>query len=166
MLVKTSQTGRYWVNTNGLDPCKTYEVDVRASFDNGATWCTDFIDPALTDPWGDVCLLTTACTAAANRSITADPNGPVPVEMEISLYPNPNRGDQLYVTISGVRSDEGNGVLEVRDALGRQMTSRIVYLTDGQASVVLDLSALADGMHAVSIIAGGRSKTSRLVIQK
>ncbi|MBK7945565.1 MAG: hypothetical protein IPJ85_09765 [Flavobacteriales bacterium] len=38
-LIKTSATGQYLVNTVGLSCNKTYEVDVRASFDNGATWC-------------------------------------------------------------------------------------------------------------------------------
>src|SRR4030095_10333077 len=42
---------------NPLQAGKTYQVDVRASKDGGATWCPDFIPPPL-NPWGDVCLLT------------------------------------------------------------------------------------------------------------
>ncbi|HRH39622.1 MAG TPA: hypothetical protein PK760_14830, partial [Flavobacteriales bacterium] len=63
-VTRTSAAGQYFLQLNWspspLEPGKTYNVDVRASFDNGVTWCTDFEAPVLTDPWGDVCKLTIA----------------------------------------------------------------------------------------------------------
>ncbi|MBK7944423.1 MAG: hypothetical protein IPJ85_03510 [Flavobacteriales bacterium] len=54
-VVKTSATNQIFVNTVGLLCGKTYQVDVRASFNNGANWCVT-TPSGINDPaWGDVC---------------------------------------------------------------------------------------------------------------
>ncbi|MBK8498169.1 MAG: T9SS type A sorting domain-containing protein [Flavobacteriales bacterium] len=160
-LVKTSATGNYWVNTMGLTNCKTYQVDVRASFDNGATWCTDWVLPFLTDPWGDVCLLNTACSGdggGQNMSTSSDAN--------VGLYPNPNRGDQVRLSIDQVEEGVNTVSVDIIDAFGKRVSARTIAVQDGFVNSIIDLDgSLAAGMYMVNITAGDAFYTERLVIQ-
>ncbi len=162
-VIKTSNTGQYWVPvTQPLQACKTYEVDVRASFDNGATWCTDFIAPALTDPWGDVCLFSTnGCeTFTAGQRMAVEGMGAA------HLYPNPNRGDQVVLNVSEVAQGVTTVSVDLYDAFGKRVMARTMAVNDGFVNAVIDLNGeLAAGMYTVSITAGATVHTERLVIQ-
>ncbi|MBK9147791.1 MAG: T9SS type A sorting domain-containing protein [Flavobacteriales bacterium] len=156
-IVKTSATGQYRVNTNGLACNKTYEVDVRASFDNGATWCHS------SDPYGDVCQLTTTCAfgmAEEGGSTTAS-------EARVAMYPNPNRGDQLFVSLSSVEEGVESINVDIYDAFGKRVAQRTLGVQDGYVNTAIALNGeLANGMYLVSITAGTSTFNERLVIQK
>ncbi len=160
-VIKTSNTGQYWVPaTAPLQPCKTYEVDVRASFDNGATWCTDFVAPVQNDPWGPVCLLSIACNATGGGQ-----NG-VMEDAALRMYPNPNRGDQLYLSIPALEADVAAVSVDIHDTFGKRVRSMRIAVQDGHLNTVIDLEgSLAAGMYVVNITAGERSYTERLVVQ-
>jgi len=154
--VKTSAVGQYWVNTNGLTCGKTYEVDVRASFDGGSSWCT------ANDPYGDVCQLTTSCSfgmAEEGGSNTAS-------EARMAMYPNPNRGDVVRLNLSSV--EEGVETIEVElfDAFGKRVATKRIDTADGLVNTSLDLTGMANGLYMVSISAGSHSWNERLVIQR
>ncbi|WKZ64872.1 MAG: MopE-related protein [Flavobacteriales bacterium] len=154
-LVKNSAVGQYWVNTNGLQCDKTYEVDVRASFDGGATWCHS------SDPWGDVCLLTTTCSNALVGQGTGTAAG------TLRLYPNPNQGDQLMLSLSAVAEGVQTVSVDIFDLFGKRVAARTIPVQDGFVNSVLELNGeLANGMYVVSITAGADSYTERLVIQR
>ncbi|HRD52979.1 MAG TPA: T9SS type A sorting domain-containing protein, partial [Flavobacteriales bacterium] len=159
-IVKTSATGQYWTNTLGLTCGKTYEVDVRVSFDNGATWCHS------SDPYGDVCQLTTLCSGAmALESGNANEAGQS--ERSVGLYPNPNRGDQLFVSMSRLKEGVETVSIDIYDGFGKRVATRTIAAQDGFLSTVLDLDGtLANGMYMVSITAGSTIHNERLVIQK
>ncbi|MBK9147295.1 MAG: T9SS type A sorting domain-containing protein [Flavobacteriales bacterium] len=158
-IVKTSATGKYWVNTNGLACNKTYEVDVRASFDNGATWCHS------SDPYGDICLLTTTCSFGMAEESSSSAAGQS--ERSVGLYPNPNNGDQLFVSLSNVEEGVESINVDIYDSFGKRVAQRTLGVQDGFVNTTIALNGeLANGMYLVSIAAGSAIHTERLVIQK
>ncbi|MCB9184613.1 MAG: T9SS type A sorting domain-containing protein [Flavobacteriales bacterium] len=162
VLVKTASN--YFVNTTGLACGKTYEVDVRASFDNGATWCAAG-GAGLNDPaWGDVCLLTTSnCFNGGGQSIALQGNG---VNGALTMYPNPNRGDQLFINLSQVEEGVSTVSVDIYDGFGKRVAARTIAVQDGFVNTVLELRGeLATGMYLVNITAGSTLHTERLVIQ-
>ncbi|MBK6343552.1 MAG: T9SS type A sorting domain-containing protein [Flavobacteriales bacterium] len=158
-IVKTSATGKYWVNTNGLTCGKTYEVDVRASFDNGATWCHS------SDPYGDICLLTTTCSFGMAEESSSSAAGQS--ERSVAMYPNPNNGDQLFVSLSNVEEGVESINVDIYDSFGKRVAQRTIRVQDGFVNTTIALNGeLANGMYLVSIAAGSAIHTERLVIQK
>jgi len=165
-IVKTAPlgTGKYFVNTMGLACGKTYEVDVRASFDGGSTWCHS------SDPYGVVCLLTTTCAFGLEEEGSAPAVAGLS-ERGVVLFPNPNQGDQVMLSLKHI----ANGVKAVRvdifDAIGKPVIERTMAVPDGFSSTLLDLNGeLAAGMYTVSITTtgagGAETFTGRLVIQE
>ncbi|MBK9147270.1 MAG: choice-of-anchor I family protein [Flavobacteriales bacterium] len=156
-IVKNSAVGQYFVNTNGLVCGKTYEVDVRASFDNGANWCHS------SDPYGDVCTLTTVCSSGmAEEGGSAAAN-----EARVAMYPNPNIGDQLLVRLSQVEEGVGSINVDIYDSFGKRVAQRTIGVQDGYVSTAIALNGeLANGMYLVSFTAGSAIHTERLMIQR
>jgi hypothetical protein len=143
-----------------LQPGKTYEVDVRA-FRDGA-WCIDPLNPD--SAWGDICLLTIQNTPA----LGGNQNLALTNEDAFSLWPNPNRGDQIWISFA---SFERNCNLEpvvlyIHDMTGKHLLSRILPMHDGDdllRSIELD-GIPGAGMYLVSIVAGDQRHTQRLTI--
>ena len=156
-IVKTSAVGQYWVNTNGLTCGKTYEVDVRASFDGGSTWCY------AGDPYGDVCLLTTTCAFGMQEEGTSG----TAAEARMAMYPNPNRGDQLRLSLSSVEQGVETISMDIYDAQGVRVAQRTIAVQDGFVNTDLELNgALSNGLYMVNVTAGAATYNERLVIQK
>jgi hypothetical protein len=141
-----------------LEPGKTYEVDVRA-FRNGA-WCVDPLNPD--SVWGDICLLTIQNTPAqgGNQNLALAGEG------EFNLWPNPNRGDQFWVNMEGIADDVLAVAVDIHDLTGKRVVAREIPVTDsGMLYTVIDLNGdLANGVYLVSIIAGDKRYTERLII--
>ncbi|MBK8497664.1 MAG: T9SS type A sorting domain-containing protein [Flavobacteriales bacterium] len=148
-----------------LEPCKTYLVEVRASFDGGATWCVPD-DPYAEDAvrWGKVCEL---YTAGCEQEFLLEENGNAATTTSvIKLYPNPNSGDQ--VTLRMENSPEGANTVsvDILDLFGKRVSARTIAVSAGAVNAVLDLKELAAGMYVVNIYADGLSHSERLVIQR
>ena len=155
-ITKTSAVGQYWVNTNGLTCGKTYDVDVRVSFDGGSTWCTS------SDPYGDVCLLTTVCSFGMAQEGTSG----TAAEARMVMYPNPNRGDQVRLSLSSVEAGVESINVDIYDAQGVRVASRRIAVQDGFVNTDLELNgALSNGLYMVSVTAGSQRFNDRLVIQ-
>jgi len=172
VIIKTSAIGQYWVNTTGLACNKTYEVDVRTSFDNGATWCinTPNINSVLDPIWGDVCLLTTpACPPPAqggNQNLALGGNGQAEQAAALQLYPNPNRGDQLFVNLTGIAASVETVSVDIYDAFGKRVSARTIGTQGGFLNTIMQLNGeLAAGLYTVSITAGEQQFNERLVVQ-
>ncbi len=163
----TKTTSNYFIQLNWpvmpLEPCKTYEVDVRVSKDGGATWCTDFIAPALVDPWGDVCLLTITCAMqGGGQNLLLEEE----TSSSLSMYPNPNRGDQLYLKIDRLDEQVSTVNVDIYDTFGKRVAARKIAAGDGSLNAVIDLDGeLAAGMYVVNVNVGGREYSQRLMIQ-
>ena len=87
-------------------------------------------------------------------------------ESKLTLYPNPNRGDQLFVSLSSVEEGVSTVSVDIYDSFGKRVAQRNLAVSDGFANSVLDLNGLANGMYLVSIGAGSAIHTERLVIQR
>ncbi|HRD54670.1 MAG TPA: T9SS type A sorting domain-containing protein, partial [Flavobacteriales bacterium] len=163
--VRTTSTYHLPLNwsANPLVPGTTYLVDVRASFDNGATWCTDFIQPSV-DPWGEVCTLTILGGGSSMAVESGD--GQEASAARMAMYPNPNRGDQLFVSLSAIEAGVETVSVDIYDAFGKRVSARTIAAQDAFVNSVVDLNGLANGMYMVSIGAGSTVHTERLVIQR
>ena len=167
VVTRTSSTYHLQLNwiTSPLMPGTTYLVDVRASFDNGATWCSDFIQPSL-DPWGPVCTLTIAGPANNSLNMATEGAAQPARSAELSMYPNPNRGDQLFINLSQVEDGVNTVSVDIYDGFGKRVATRTIAVQDGFVNTVLELNGeLATGMYLVNITAGSTLHTERLVIQ-
>ncbi|MEZ4808282.1 MAG: T9SS type A sorting domain-containing protein, partial [Flavobacteriales bacterium] len=87
-------------------------------------------------------------------------------EAALTLYPNPNRGDQLTVALTAVSEGVNTVNVDLYDLSGKRMIARTIAAQDGFVNTVLDLNnELAAGMYMVQITAGDQVYTQRLVIQ-
>jgi hypothetical protein len=151
-----------------LQASKTYEVEVRVSKDQGATWCVDGPSPAC-DPnpvttWGKTCSVTISAVVmldGGSSSIATQGNG------TFTMYPNPNRGDQLFINLNGMEADVNTVSVDIYDLTGKRITARTIAVQDGYINTALDLNGdVASGLYMVNITAGDKTYTERLVIQK
>lgn len=136
-----------WV-TNPMVPSNdAYNVRVQASFDNGATYCD----------YGETCqVFITAGPGAENRLRDA---------AAVAMWPNPNRGDLLWINITDVPSDVPTIAIDIFDLAGKRVMDRMVPNQGSGYTDVLTLNGdLAKGMYLVSIVAGDQRFTERLVI--
>jgi hypothetical protein len=163
IIIRTTNTyflALNWTN-NPLQVGKTYEVDVRVSKTAGATWCTDAILPALVDPWGTICLLTiqggNAQGGGENLTLNGDGNN-------LSLFPNPNRGDQVWLNIDVIDETVETISVDFYDLAGHRAVARIIPTQGASLNTQLELNGLAAGVYIVHITAGDKVYTERLVV--
>ena len=157
-----------WTNGPQLQCSKTYEVEVRVSKDMGATWCVDSPSPAC-DPspvtaWGKTCNVSiSSCFQGGSGSSSMVAQG----EGTITMYPNPNNGDQLFISMNGVSADVSTISVDIYDLTGKSMSKRTIAVLDGYVNKALDLNnSLGSGMYMVQLTVGEKTYTERLVIQK
>jgi hypothetical protein len=157
-VVRTATTYFVQLNwtVNPLVAGETYEVEVRVSKNGGATWCTEAA------VWGPVCTLTIGLPAAqvGFSNFAAD------AAAELRMFPNPNRGDLLNVSLSAVEEGVNTVEVDIFDLFGKRVSARTIAVNDGMINTVLDLNGeLAAGMYMVNITAGETLYTERLMIQ-
>ena len=168
-IVATTRTlvlGQWYTNPL-LCGFNTYSVRVRASFDGGATWC----------PYGTTCsvgitnnLAAPFCTgvgsfADADDRVFFDGDETASVAT-LSMWPNPNRGDQLYLTIDQLNADVTTATVDIFDLYGKKVTSRTIAVNGSTLNTVIALDAsMANGMYVVNVSAGEQTFIQRLVIQ-
>jgi hypothetical protein len=164
IIIRTTNTYFMQLNwtVNPLVPGKTYTVDVRASKNAGATWCTDAVLPALVDPWGDICLLT---ISGGNAQGGGEQLGLEGSAANVAMFPNPNRGDQLWLNIDGIAANVTTVSVDFFDLAGHRAVARVIPTQGDQLQTVVDLNgSLAAGVYIVHIVAGEKVFTERLVI--
>jgi hypothetical protein len=155
-VVRTTTTAVLQLNWTPALPNGTYQVQVRA-FKNGQ-WCVTSL------PWGDEC----------NVVITGSPvgQGMAPQATgsnsaaELAMFPNPNRGDLLTLSLSAVEEGVNTVSVDIYDLTGAVVSSRTIAVNDGMLYQVLDLKEMASGLYMVNITAGEQRYTERLVISR
>ncbi|MEO8591358.1 MAG: T9SS type A sorting domain-containing protein [Flavobacteriales bacterium] len=168
--VRTVST--YFVQLNWptfpLQDGKTYDVEVRAY--KGGVWCANNTNPtgsAPFVPWGDVCLLTIDNTPANGGNENMLGAGQSEQSEGLRMYPNPNRGDQLYLSLDAVEDGVQTVSVDIFDLTGKRLSARTIATQDGFINTTLDLNGeFANGMYIVNITAGDQHFTERLVISK
>jgi len=131
----------------------TYDVTVQASFDNGASYC----------PVGATCQISFAATnhrvdEVAAEKVNAD---------DLLMWPNPNRGDQLYLSMSTFDVPVEQVTVDIIDMFGKRVMSATIPVSGGALNSMLQLrDQLASGLYLVNLTAGEQTITKRLVIQR
>jgi hypothetical protein len=135
-------------------------VDVRVSKNGGVSWCSDHILPALVDPWGPLCNLTIQGSQAQGGGQNLALDG----DINLSLFPNPNRGDQVWLNIDTIDEDVETISVDFYDLGGHRAVARIIPTQGASLSTQLELNGLAAGVYIVHITAGDKLYTERLVV--
>ena len=84
-----------------------------------------------------------------------------------TMYPNPNRGEQLFINLSSVESNVNTVSVDIYDLTGKRVVARTIAVNEGFVKTTLDLNGdLNSGMYLVNVTSGSKTYTERLVIQK
>jgi hypothetical protein len=89
-------------------------------------------------------------------------------DMELVVFPNPNRGDLVFLNLDGVQQDAQVVTVDVYDSFGKRVLTTTLPVQDGSLfNHALPLSPdLAAGLYVLNITAGERSITERMIIQR
>ncbi|HQW05837.1 MAG TPA: T9SS type A sorting domain-containing protein [Flavobacteriales bacterium] len=168
-----------WSAASGTQlKCNTqYDVDVRVSLDGGATWCVGNASsaPALNcadpgDPstaWGKVCAVNITTSTYCPGPMQGGSSSMATQNGHLTMYPNPNRGEQLFINLTEVDADVHTVSVDIYDMTGKRVTARTIAVQDGFVNANIDLNNdLAGGLYVVNITAGEKTYTERLVIQQ
>jgi 2',3'-cyclic-nucleotide 2'-phosphodiesterase (5'-nucleotidase family) len=139
--------------TNPLQPGLCYDVTVRASFDNGSTWCA--FGPAC-----QVCVTAPPPTTELRTTIVdATTSG-------ISLWPNPNDGERFTVAIDDLGGEHTTVGIELVEMTGRAVMSRTVAVNGSSLNTVIEPGVvLAPGAYFVRVIAGEQQFVQRMIVR-
>ncbi|MBK8339286.1 MAG: T9SS type A sorting domain-containing protein [Flavobacteriales bacterium] len=130
----------------------TYNVTVRISYDGGANYC----------PYDGSCTVAIVAGpgASAQRSIEVVEEQMV----DLQLFPNPNRGEQLFLALGGVGADT-KVELDVMDLFGKRVFAEQFAAPSDKFTHTMDVNGLASGVYLVNVRVGDRLYTERLVKQ-
>ena len=82
------------------------------------------------------------------------------------IWPNPNRGDQLYLTLNDLPAADLTVNVDIHDLIGQRVATHTLVAQGGLLNTVIDLEGrLSGGMYLVTITAGDQHFTERLVIE-
>ncbi|MBK7751866.1 MAG: T9SS type A sorting domain-containing protein [Flavobacteriales bacterium] len=84
--------------------------------------------------------------------------------ISLSLYPNPNRGEQLFLALGGVQADT-KVELDVMDLFGKRVFADQFAAPSEEFTHSMDVNGLASGVYLVNVHVGDRLYTQRLVKQ-
>jgi hypothetical protein len=86
---------------------------------------------------------------------------------QLTAWPNPNRGDQLYINLSKVDDGVDQVGIEFFDLYGKQVVSRMLPVQDGMLNSSLDLVGdMSSGVYLMRVSAGSNVTTERIIIQR
>ncbi|MBL7940343.1 MAG: T9SS type A sorting domain-containing protein, partial [Flavobacteriales bacterium] len=147
-----------------------YQVDVRTSKDGGLTWCVDQPIPSCSPAtdWGTVCSVW--ISSCGGSALAPQPQATSAQELSseprITMYPNPNRGDQLFFVWEAIGNWVDQVQVDLFDMQGKRVSQRALPVVEGASSAVLDLQgSLSTGIYIVQIRMGDRVHTERLIIE-
>ncbi|MBX2972683.1 MAG: T9SS type A sorting domain-containing protein, partial [Flavobacteriales bacterium] len=133
-----------------------------------ATWCVGPVTAgqaaacADTEAWGKVCNVTIAPCSQVDGGSQSMTQG---AGSGLTMYPNPNRGDQVYLNIASVEQGVSTVSVDIYELSGKRVSARTIAVQDGYLNTALELNSLTGGMYMVHITAGEKTYTERLVIQ-
>jgi hypothetical protein len=144
-----------------------YQVRVRGSFDNGANWC----------PFGATCTVTITnnfatpfCTPSGSAFVGGEDriftDGEDVSTATLTMWPNPNRGEELNITIDVLNTDLTTATVDIYDMYGKKVMARSIPVNGSSLAAVVRMeSNMAAGIYVVNVTAGEQTFTQRLVIQ-
>lgn len=142
--------------TNPLKAGRTYNVVVRASFDNGATWCD----------YGPSCTVRISWSPLAPGMVRdleeAGASAPA-----LLVYPNPANGEEVRIRMGGADPALTTATLDLTDLFGKRVMTATLPMQEGELNAMLPLSTdLADGVYLLTITSGKQVLNERVVITR
>lgn len=87
-----------------------------------------------------------------------------PIDAAFSLYPNPIRTSDLFVSASGLGSEVSTADLEIIDATGRTALRQLIAVNDGSVNVTIALpGTMRAGLYTVRLVSAEATFIERLV---
>ena len=153
----TSPTRSLAINNWATLPLKkgrTYNVLVRASFDDGATYCD----------YGTSCTIRISYTPGGQARGAED--GELLVDEPIvNLYPNPSDNGSFNIAVNAFDEEEPICV-ETFDLMGNRIGHARRFAVSGEGAVRVEQDrSLASGIYLVRISVGGSATTERLMVR-
>lgn len=82
-----------------------------------------------------------------------------------SLYPNPNKGDQVHVLLGGLDPEIREVAFDLYDLRGCVAMTRMLTVNQGSVDLVLNFDGdLPNGMYLANVTVGSRQLSQRLVV--
>lgn len=142
--------------TNPLKAGRTYNVLVRGSLDDGATWCD----------WGPSCSVRISWTPLAPGMIR-EPEETTHDLPEPLVYPNPTDGENVHFILNGMDPELTTVTLDITDLFGKHVMSTMLPVNDGESRTVLSLKDdLSNGIYVVNIRAGNEVTSTRFALMR
>ena len=112
-------------------------------------------------PYGPTCRITTNTVPEAPLANgTPGSFGPA----RITVWPNPNTGDQVNISLTGINPKTRIATATLVDATGRQVMSFTLQAADGMLNSSLDLGDAVNGVYLLRINADGEVIESRITV--
>jgi hypothetical protein len=136
-----------------------YSVRVRVTTDGGLTYC----------PFGNACNITIGtaiCGSAMAPQADDSTVDDIAISTRMSLWPNPNDGSTLNVSLTDFDRNVEIVTVDVTDVFGKLVSTSTPPAQDGYLKTTLTFEQeLAPGLYSVNLQAGEQRYTERLVIQ-
>ncbi len=143
--------------TNPLQNNNCYDVRVRVSMDGGLTYC----------PFGAVCTITIGVAICGNAMALEPGDGILERDAHLSVWPNPNDGALMNLSLTGFDVTLNTVVVDVTDVYGKMVATHVIPVQDGQLNTLMEFEQhLAAGLYMVRLQAGEKVYTERLVVHR
>jgi len=137
-------------STLPLKPGRTYDVQVRVSFDGGLTYC----------PFGPACSIRTRYPVRGPADLDVAEGDAAAARFV--LFPNPAEGGVVSLVTTGMQGQAG---VDLFDLTGRLALQRTVVVDDAVTNQLELGGDLPPGVYIVRVTAGDRVLTDRLVLR-
>lgn len=144
----------YLNSVSGVQYNRTYDIRVRAYVNN--SW-TDF---------GSICEVTTPASAivsgdAVSRLVNKNEVENIPTTL--TIYPNPNQGEYLFVELADLAP---NSELVVTDIYGKQIERMILNTEDSNYNTTVKFTnKLTSGFYLITVHSNRQSITKKLIVR-
>ena len=83
-------------------------------------------------------------------------------ELELTVYPNPASN---LVTLSVTSINSERATIEIRDSLGKLISSSVMNVNAGLNTILIDVSNLNSGVYHLSLLAKNQVVSESVVIE-
>ena len=117
--------------------------------------------------WGKICTVYISTSTYCPGPFQVGSSSLVGHDGDLTLYPNPNRGDQLFLSLSHMEEGANTVSMDIYDLTSKRVWAHSLPAKDGVVNTSMDLAGkLASGMYLVNLTVGSRNYTERLVVEE
>jgi hypothetical protein len=113
-----------------------------------------------------ICNASTGYSTGILMVVTMDVASLNQEDVQIALFPNPNKGSFSVKGFLGTAMNGKQVVMEITNAIGQVIYTHNAVIQNGELNTQLSVSAIASGMYMLRIKTDGLSKVERFTIDK